>query len=900
MAKEANTTIPACLLPRMTQHRSGGGFAQQKETGGYRELEWSEYLDRVLRLSSALRAQGIGAGDRVALLAENCPEWGIAALATLNLGACIVPIAAMSTGTEAQGILAKAKPKFCFFSKTTSAFRLLNTNDLPPHFAWDMQSREPLAEFMGGHAPLGINPANTSPEATAVLIYTSGTTGMPKGVPLSHKNILTNVIDITEHIYADAEDSVVSVLPMSHMLEFTGGFLLPIYLGASVTYVKSLRADDILRVMRERGCTILLAVPLLFEVIARTMEQKFAKMPKPVAAYFNWARRVTSRLPGAGKILLFPIHRAFGGKLRFFMAGGAKLPAWVYDFFSSLGIKILQGYGLTETAPVLSVASMQNAGPTHVGWPLRHVELELRNEQGVVVAEGEEGEVCVRGDSIFSGYENPEHNAGSLREGWFFTGDLGRRTPERYLEITGRKKDIIVTPGGKKVYPEELETLLVRTGKFLEVCVLGIKDAQGHEKITAVVRPDRAKLGFEMMNGTAASEAETLQRLQDLAEGVIATALEGHSDYMQPQKVIVWESDFPKTHTRKVKRFELREILARAAVGEKAQPKAGEGLNLENAVERTIGEAIGAIIKRPAEDLRRQDRLQLHLGLDSLTFVEVIGVVERKFLLKIENIEFAQVDTLGDLVQTVKNLQAEQSKGVAKIDKEPLFAEFSPLSGLAPLWRYPRMVTTEAIRAALKLFCRIERQGAVETLRTPEALIFTANHSSHFDSLSIVATLPRSRVARTFTVAAKDYFFDRAWKSFFFRLLLNAVPFDRKKRVDEGMRKCREIIDHDGSLIIFPEGTRSPSGKLQSFKPGVATLLCRNPKVRAVPVYIDGAYQVFPKGSRLPRPHKVKIVYGKPISFVDFDSTPENYVKVAKILEQEVEKLRQSSVGHPH
>lgn len=875
-----NSTIATALLPIFKDRRAAVGFAQQKETGGYRAVTWPDYYATTLRLSEYLRRAGIKAGDRVLLLSENCPEWGMAAYATFNLGATLVPVAAMSTQQELEAILAKSGAKFCFFSRTVAAYKFIDKQKLPPHFTWDIQALAPLAAILAELPLAPVNPNRIDSEAVALLIYTSGTTGNPKAVPLTHRNVLINMEDAVEAVSASDSDVVVSVLPMSHMFEFTGGLLLCSYVGVKVVYAKSLRAEDILGAMRDHGCTVLIAVPLLFEVIARNMEQKLSSLPGPFAAFFALARKIVARHAWLRKPLLYPIHKALGGKIRYFLAGGAKLQPWVYEFFKSVGIPVIQGYGLTETSPVLAVSNLVNSGPNHVGKPFRRIELGIFNDKGERIDGSQEGEIWARGPSVFRGYENPEHNATAFSGGWFRTGDLGRFTKDGCVEITGRKKDLIVTPGGKNVYPEELEAALARTGKFLEVCVLGIQDDQGHEKVTAVVRPDRSKLRVDA------------GALQATVEREVHEALKIFSDYMQPQRVLVMEQEFPKTHTRKVRRFELRERLL--ALGERsAKPAvaADDTLDAQNSLQQILGEAISAITHKPFAEIRRGDRLSANLGLDSLTFVEILCTVERKFMLKAETLEFASVETVDDLILRIELLLAEQGKSAAVARRAPFFTEFPPLAGMDARWRVPRMLLSGMIRLLLKIYNRVASVDRGNIGRASGPLVFVANHTSHFDSLAIVSTLPYGYVRKTFAVAAKDYFFGSAGKAFLARLFLNAIPFDRKKRVDEGMRKCREILEGGGSLLIFPEGTRSPTGVLQPFKPGVGTLLCGNPGARAVPVYIDGAYEVFPKGGRIPRPKKLRVIYGEPISFAELAPTSENYATVAQRLQAEVERL---------
>ena len=877
-------TLATAFMPRLDNRPTVDAFAQQKDTGGYRTLTWQQFRDQVLQLSSYLQSRGIGPGHRVLILSDNCPEWGIAAFAVFNQGATLVPVAAMSTARELANVIQRSQPEFCFFSASAVAFRQSDTATLPPHFAWDPQLREPIAELIQDQPRAELDPNKANPDSPALLIYTSGTTGTPKGVPLSHRNILINVMDVKEEIDATDQDVVVSVLPLSHVFEFTGGFLLPMWLGARVCYVKSLRAEDIMGAMKDRGCTILLAVPLLFEVIARSMQEKLNDLPAPLRGFFQWGRKVTEKKPALGRYLLFPMHRAFGGRIRFFVAGGAKLQPWVYEFFHSLGFRMLQGYGLTETAPVLAVSSLRTTGPNHVGRPLRNIEIGIFDGNRKRLKDGKEGEVWARGGSVFAGYEDRAHNEKAFHEDWFRTGDLGRITPEGYLEITGRMKDIIVTPGGKNVYPEDLEALLAGTGKFLENTVIGIADDKGHEKITAVVRPDRTKFKFKDE--------------QDLPKQVKATvreALRDVSDYMQPQRVEVLEQDFPKTHTKKVKRHELRAIIVSAGGSDGGETlSASEQLDPTDAVERAIGESISSILNKPFEQIRRDDTLVASLGLDSLTFVEVIGVVEKKFVLQVDDLEFSQVETVDDLVSAVQKRVRERGK--AKKRRKAWFSEFPPTTGMKLRWLLPRAVMGRLIQLLLKVFCRISSRG-VAYKSEDSSLVFTPNHASHFDTLALAATMQRKRWISTYAVAAKDYFFSSGWKAFTARLLLNAIPFDRKRRVEEGMAKCREILDDGGSLVIFPEGTRSVNGRIQEFKPGVGQLLCGNQRAKAVPVFIDGAYQVFPKGAAVPRPRKLRVVYGDPISFADLSPDADNYQVAAKRLQKAVEELRDRTLA---
>lgn len=876
------TTIHSEILSLCAARGEVRAFALQRESGpGYRVLTWREYRDKVLRFSAYLQSKGIGHGDRVLLISENGPEWTIAALAVMNLGATLVPVASIASVLEIQNIMRGARPKFSIGSVRCPVRRQIEEElkaEFPNYLFWDLQKDEPLEEWISGVDPIAVNDS-VSEDDQAVLIYTSGTTGHPKAVPISHKNILTNARDVLTVIEASGRDRLVSVLPLSHMLEFTGGFVVPTLIGAQITYVKSLKPEDLLAGLRDTKATILIAVPLLFEIIARNLKAKLDGLPGPIAALFRSFEKITRAVPPMGPILFFPIHRALGGHLRYFMAGGSKLHPQVFEFYRGLGILLLQGYGLTETSPVLTVTSPKNAGADHVGRALPSVEVGIFNDAGERLSPGLEGEIWARGPNVFRGYLDPEHTKGVFSGDWFKTGDLGTMDPDGLLRITGRKKDIIVTAAGKNVYPEEIEGVVGATGQFLEVSVLGIQDGAGHEKICLVAVPDRSKfLG------------QSQDEIRKECESIAAEACRTLSEYKWPQRVEILFEELPKTITRKVKKHEVRKLLLekeKAGVSETVAVIGG-GLDPKNELEQTIANGIAAITKIDPAKIRLQDSLTKDLGLDSLTFVELVSSVEKKFGIQIEGVDFSAIQSVQDLVAALQFAAASRKK--KSLFDKVFFADFTPRENLKALWRLPRRMLNVVLRAFLKIRHGMEVEG-LENIRDGGPYVFAPNHTSHFDMLSIAGSIPGPLLHWTFAVAAKDYFFNKTWKALFTRIFLNAIPFDRKGRVDESMCRCREALEIGGSLTIFPEGTRSPDGKLQPFKPGVGQLLAGHPKARAVPVYIEGAYQIMPKGSKCPRPGKLRVRYGKPISFRDLPASPESYRIIAERLREEVVAL---------
>lgn len=866
------TTLHGALLS-LAQERNSLAFQLQKEQGGYRSYSWREYADLSLRFSHFFQSKNLGVGDKILLLSENAPEWTMAALAAMNLGAVVVPVASIASFLEVQGILQDAKVKFALVSERVATFRqvqgLLESTGTPALF-WDLQKESPL-DFLRSHQPLPILARDRN--SPAFLIYTSGTTGKPKAVPLTHNNILFDAEAVLKVLEPQGNDRLVSVLPLSHMLEFMGGFVTPFLTGASVTYVKSLKAEDLLAALKDTKATVLLGVPLLFEVIARNLQAKLEGLPGPLPKLFSSFSGLVKKQKFLGKILFFPVHQALGGHLRFFLAGGSRLQPLTYEFFEGLGITVLQGYGLTETSPVLTVTTLQNAGPDHVGAPLPGVEVAIFDEAGNRLAVGQEGEILAKGPNVFSGYLNAEQNNEVFWNGWFRTGDLGTFDEKGLLRITGRKKDIIVTGAGKNVYPEEIEGLLLRSGLFLEACALGMKDSSGHEKVTVVLVPDRSKFSGSVSKNAIVTAAQEI--CQALAE------------YQRPQRVEVFSSELPKTSTRKIKKHEVRKILEGEIKSSTPAAAASDLLDPNNELERALAEGILSITGK--SEVRRSDSLTADLGLDSLTVVELLSHVEKKFSMRIDGLDFSQVHSVEDLVRVLGFAMEAGSPSA----KEVFFAEFSPADNHSLLWKWPRLAANLFLRVLLTTRHRLEVKG-LENLQGSGPFVFTPNHASHFDLLSICASLPLGLSQNTHAVAAKDYFFNRWWKGLAARIFVNALPFDRRGRVNESMAKCREALAAGSSLVIFPEGTRSPDGKLNEFKPGVAQLLAGQPKIWAVPVFIDGAYAIMPKGSHFPGSGRLRVIYGRPMAFPLAAQDANALREIAGTLKTAVEALARS------
>ena len=519
---------------------SRGTAFQIKHAGSYRQYSYSEVYELVSNLAAHLRSQHINHGDRVAILSENRPEWAIAYLAIASLGAINVPLDAKLAREEVEKLLEDSGAKMILISAGLAKEHKFS---LP---AGRHGLKQILMEDIEKLKSADLPAAQVLPNDLAAIIYTSGTTGAPKGVMLTHENIMSNVTTTVKLFNIGPKDTFLSVLPLHHTFEATAGFLGPFYLGACVTYAESLKSPNLLANMRETRVTIMCGVPLLYKLFYEGILREVEEKGIILRAFFYLLLGLAKILKPEPirRLLFFTIHRKLGGKLRFWVSGGAAIDPMIIRGFALFGITILQGYGLTESSPILTCCTLRHNRVGSVGKPLSNVEIKLTAE----------GEIIARGPNIMQGYyQRPDLTAEVLRNGWLYTGDVGKIDREGFVYITGRSKDLIVTGSGVNVYPEEIEFFINRIPGVAESCVLGVKAREGlrkgMEEVWAIIVPDydyfkKRKLDQQRMEHYLIAEIHKLN--QKLTE------------YKRIANVKIRSIELPKTTTRKVRRFQVK------------------------------------------------------------------------------------------------------------------------------------------------------------------------------------------------------------------------------------------------------------------------------------------------------------------------------------------------------
>jgi len=529
-----------------------------QENGVWQELTFGALREDARRVSSWLIENGVTRGSTIALVEESRPEWTVALLAGMMSGAVVVPIDAKLTSGEIAVLLDHAAPQLVLTSRAmeaTSRAAAARVTSVRGLIAIDGGADAGAVTFATIRAACPIRthaPRRRDDGDTALVVYTSGTTGSPKGVETTFGNLHFQMQAMDKAIGRAGDERFLSVLPLNHLYELICGLLTPMQRGATITYSDSLLPDDVVRILREERITSLVGVPLLFRALKRGIERTVRQRGRLTEAWFSRTMELARIVPSYGvrRTMFAPVLKSFGPELRVFYSGGAALDSEVATFFERMGIPVYQGYGLSETSPVIATSSPSAQRLGSVGKPLEGVEVRIAKKDEA----DETGEILTRGPHLMSGYlRRPDLTREMIDDdGWLHTGDLGRSDEDGFLFVTGRSKDLIVLGGGKKVHPDEVEDVLGKSLLFKEVFVVGAPAesamAKGFDEVCAVIIPEDALVATLQCKDVLAEalDAEIKSEVARLAKALAA--------FKRPTRILIRHEALPKTATRKLKR----------------------------------------------------------------------------------------------------------------------------------------------------------------------------------------------------------------------------------------------------------------------------------------------------------------------------------------------------------
>jgi len=830
---------------------------------------YQELHDLAVAHGTWLANNGVQPGDRCAILAHNDAHWCAVYLGILRAGATAVPLDTNYSAKQAATIIKDSGARLLFVSER-----------LRPVAADALASGLVPAELdiVDVHASPGTGApalaAPDAPDAAAVILYTSGTTSDPKGVMLTHANLLAERDAAFKVVTVTAADALLGVLPLFHSLAQLANLLLPFAVGARVVYLETLNSSDLVRALKERQITIFCCVPQFFYLIHQRVIQQVQKSGLLTRLIFRMLLELNFRLRrmgvNLGRLFFGKVHDVMGRKMRLLVTGGSKFdPAIGRDLYA-LGFTILQAYGLTETSAAASINTVDEAHLDTVGRPLPGTEIKILPPE----TEGGDGEIAIRGPIVMAGYYNrPDATAAVMRDGWFLTGDLGRMDAEGRLQITGRKKEMIVLASGKNIYPEEIEAHYRQSPYVKEICVLGLAEPgrPSTERLYAAVVPD-----LDLMRERKIVNAGDILRFE----------LEGLAVGLPPHKRVlgydVWFEPLPRTTTQKIKRHEVErrvgERQAAAADEQSAPPSDHHQAWLEDAHVGVAATVIQARLRREVR-LRPDANLELDLALDSMERVELLTELERRFNVKVPPAATHEIFTVAQLVEAVRPGVANDPHGAVASPQDEswsvLLRDLPPvtdpvLGGL--LERRPLLTPLMfgLSRIVCRVFGRVQVSGR-DHLPPGGAFLICPNHQSYLDPLFVSGVLPYRVWRDLFYVGAVEYFqtpFTR-WVA----RTINLVPVDADSNLIPAMKAGAFGLSHGKVLVLFPEGERAMDGTVKKFKKG-APILAQHLHVPIVPVAVKGIYEIWPRNRplnwRLMLPfsgHRVTIAFGEPMAF---------------------------------
>ena len=816
---------------------------------GYRMMRWSygDLHQTALKFSGELAFRGVGKGDRVLIWGDNSGEWIAAFLGCMFCGAIAVPMDAIAEKSFAQRVAKQAAMRLAVVG------RELPAQDL----GCPAICLEDLHDIVSARTVDGATPSIARNDPIEI-VFTSGTTAEPRGVVLTHGNLLANLEPLEkeisryrryEHIFHPLR--FLDLLPLSHVFGQLLGIFLPQILGGTSVFIDTLNPSEVIRTIREERVSVLVTVPRLIESLRDQLRRDIALGGK--LERFQRDYEAGEKEPFLRRWWRFrAIHQRFGWKFWAVISGGAALPSDAEQFWSRIGYAVVQGYGMTETTSLISVNHPFRLGRGSIGKTLPGLDLKLSDE----------GEILVRGENVASGYWKNSGVAPVLdAEGWFRTGDLGERDASGTLYFKGRLKNVIVTPEGLNVYPGDLEAELRKEPEVRDCVVIGL-ERDGNAEACAVLL---------LREAASANVGAIVQR-----------ANERLAPFQQMRRWTSWHgSDFPRTPTQKPMLARIREIVEREIGGEQkssaaaAAPLAGSLNDLLQRVSRG-----GSV---PANDATK-------LNLSSIERVELLSALEDRYQVDLSETEFTAADTVASLEKLI-----EQPEVRMALVHYPRWAQ--------QWWaRWIRTAVFYLVQRPAMFILGWPRVRGRENLRGVNGpVLVVANHVTYVDPAYILAALP-ARLRLCLAVAMEGEVLETMRKppagaGTFSNLLLrlqyvlivglfNVFPLPRRSGFRKSFAFAGELVDRGWSVLVFPEGVRTNTGKMAPFRAGIGLLATRL-RLPVVPIRFDGLFERKQAGGKWAPPGFVRVAIGAPMKFSESQSAEE----IAQELQRRVESL---------
>lgn len=790
-------------------------YDRKKTAVSYKDRDYS-YADLIKMAKIYSSMLEIEKEDRIAIFMENRVEYMGVILGIWDKKGTCTNLDASYDENQLAYVFKDSAPKYIFTSNenraivekakeiTGSQIFILNVDEIDLNVDIKIDNFEIVAP---------------DKESIAVMLYTSGTTGEPKGVMLTFDNLLSNIEAVRDINLVSDNDRVLAMLPFHHVLPLVLTILMPLYFGCFVVILDELSSESIKRHLKKYEITIVIGVPRVWEMFHKGIMTKI-KASSLSLKMFNLCKKLNNKT--LSKIIFKKIQEGFGGHIRILVSGGAKLDQEICEDFDTFGMVMLEGYGLTETSPVISFNKPDDVIPGTVGTVLPGVKVKL----------GEDGEILVKGRNVMKGYYNkPEATKEAIDEdGWFHTGDLGEFDGD-HLKIVGRKKEMIVLSNGKNINPSDIETEIMKeTDLIEEIAVIE------HEKhLVAIVHPNFKKLEEKKIaNIKEAIKWEVIDKYNVTAP-----------KYRKILDIVIVKEELPKTKLGKLRRFMLKDLLVGVETNggngaqeeiKKAEKKVSNSKEVNTEEFKAISKFIASL--HDEIEIIPESHLEIDLGLDSLDIVEIIAFVENTFGVEIHEEDFSKIKTVESLCEFIRSKGGHFEE--AEINWQKIFNE--PVEVEMPKSTYVGIITG-LLKPFFTFYIKLKKNN--EKVKNESPVIYIGNHQSMLDAFALGQTLPKNILKNTYFMAISIHFEGALRKHL--AKNGNLIIVDANSNLKETLKISAKVLKEGKNLVIFPEGARTRDGELQEFKKTFA-ILSKELNVPVVPFVIKGAYDLMPYG----------------------------------------------------
>jgi long-chain acyl-CoA synthetase len=779
--------------------------------------------------------------EKVMIFADNAPEYFFATYGALKCDASVVPVDVQSTPKEISYIMEECRPEIIFISEYYKE-KIAAIADTIPDYKYTILSSSDINISNIEEMPVVEIPMRQD-DHVAAIIYTSGTTGSPKGVMLSYKNFWYNIDAVCNQLpIFNPNSNVMVLLPLHHSFPFAGTMLAPLYAGGTCWITDGMKAESILQTLSDGRISLIIGVPRLYETLSKGV---MSKINASFAAKTLYKLAYLLRWRAFSKTIFKAVHQKFGGHLQYLVSGGAALPTDIAKVFRTLGFYILEGYGMTECAPMITFTRPGEWRYHYAGRLLPGCEMKI----------AENGEILVRGNNVMQGYyKKPKETAEIIREGWLHTGDTGT-IDEFGVKITGRIKEIIVTSNGKNINPVEIEFDLMKKTAFMKEIAVFLHNDQLH----LLIYPEMSAVRLH-------SDGDFDELLKD----EIAEYNKHAMNYKRIQQFHVISAELPKTRLGKIQRFKLENFI------QKKENKPEENIEQFSSTFKILKQFIDKELNVKAFS---DDHFEIDLAMDSLSKLSLLTFVENAFSVQMKPHDLDDLCSLEKLTFYIERQATEYN------EKEVSWKEI--LQTEKPTLKLPRSgfihwFTANFIKITFHLYFHLRGKGKENIPNQP--VIFVGNHRSGLDGVFVTARLTWKRVKNTFFFAK-----DKHFQSSFARFMAprnNIILMNINTNLRESIVQMSEVLRQGKSVIIFPEGTRNKDKKMREFKDMFA-ILSQELNTPVVPVAISGAERAAFRFKRFPRPFARIFVEFLPAVYpIAGESVQEVRGKVQGIIEE--------------